>query len=219
MISGWFLLFLFSRFTSQVNPEGCTPRSSLPTTTNRLLFQIYSILVMPFYALTTSPLPHSASLVLFAYLCGTASQFLSVHIVCKVSLGRPVALKVWSLRQKNQHHGGTTKSETLSEGPASCVLASPWGGEHIWASGRWYRHLSISSCVHTSDAATFVAQNWPCQEYLHNRNWQTIQIRAFYPSKHLLNIFQLTTASRWFWHTLKFENIFIDYILYPAQKY
>lgn len=45
-----------------------------------------------------APLLHSASLVLFAYLCGITSQFLSVHIVCKVSLGRPVALQVWSLR-------------------------------------------------------------------------------------------------------------------------
>lgn len=90
-------------------------------------------------------------------------------------------------------------------------------GGHLWASGRWYRHLSISSCLHTSDP-TFVAQNWPCPEYLHNRNWKTLQIRAFYPGKHLLNIFQVTAASRWFWHTLKLENIFIDYILYPARE-
>lgn len=73
------------------------------------------------------PLLHSASLVLFAYLCGTTSQFLSVHIVCKVSLVDQWLSKCGPCDRRINIMGLTTESETLSEGPASCVLASPWG--------------------------------------------------------------------------------------------
>lgn len=84
----WFLGDFSYSYSVDSHPKSTLREApqDLPYHNNRLLFQIYSILVVPFYALTT-PTPNSASLVLFAYLCGTASQFLSVHTVCKVSLG------------------------------------------------------------------------------------------------------------------------------------
>lgn len=94
------------------------------TVISDLLSSCYAILCP--YSIPSLPFCFSCPLCLPVWYCFSVS--FCTYYVSAVSLGKLVALKLWSLRQKNQHHGGITKSETLSEGPASCVLASPFDG-------------------------------------------------------------------------------------------